>query len=103
MHQPTYQPTYAMTVDHAQAALEEGLRAIAAGQTQFDLSSLGAVDSSAVAVLLNWQRAAGVASINVRFFGLPPNLISLVAVYGVENLLKIDTAASLTPHDAPLH
>ena len=98
-----YQPTHAMTIDHAQAALDEGLRAIAAGQTHFDLSTVSSVDSSAVAVLLNWQRAASKATVAVRFAGLPPNLLSLVAMYGVENFLKIDLVASPPMNDAQLH
>lgn len=79
-----------MTVDHAQAAWDEGVRALAASQTHFDLSNVSAVDSSAVAVLLNWQRAAEKSAVDLRFSGLPTNLLSLVAMYGVENLLKID-------------
>ncbi len=97
-----YQPTYAMTVDHAQAALEDGLRAIATGQTHFDLSNVSSFDSSTVAVLLNWQRAAGKGVIDLRF-NLPPNLMSLIAVYGVAELLNIDTAASSVPHVTPVH
>jgi hypothetical protein len=48
-----YQPKYAMTVDHAQAALEDGLRAIGTGQTQFDLSEVTSVDSSSVSPIIN--------------------------------------------------
>lgn len=94
-----YQPTYAMTVDHAQAALEDGLREIAAGQPHFDLSKVSSVDSSTVAVLLSWQRAAEKASIDLRF-NLPPNLVSLIAVYGVADLLKIGTAENVVQRTA---
>lgn len=89
-----YQPALALTFDQAQAALDDGLRAIAGGQTQIDLSKITAIDSSAVAVLLNWQRAALKASTQLRFIGMPGNLLSLIDVYGVSGLLTIDAAAS---------
>ncbi len=98
-----YQPTHAMTIDHAQAAMDDGLRAIEAGQTQFDLANVTAVDSSSVAVLLNWQRAARKAAINLQLSGVSPSLISLIAVYGVADLLKIDAANSLARQEASHH
>ena len=88
-----YQPAQAITVDLAESALQDGLRAITAGQTQFDLSKVAAVDSSAVAVLLNWQRAAVAASSAVRFSNVPASLISLMQVYGVDGLLAVDIPA----------
>ena len=89
-----YQPAQAITMDHAQAILDDGLRAIAAGQTRFDLSHVTAVDSSAVAVLLNWQRTARQASTEVKFVGVPASLSSLIALYGVTQLLKIPVASA---------
>jgi phospholipid transport system transporter-binding protein len=64
-----------------------GLRAIEAGQTDIDLSQLTAVDSSAVAALLAWKRAASVRDADIRFSNLPSNLVSLVELYGVADLL----------------
>ena len=88
-----YQPAQAITVDLAESALQDGLRAIATGQTQFDLSKVATVDSSAVAVLLNWQRAASTASSTLRFSNVPASLISLMRVYGVDGLLAVDIPA----------
>lgn len=101
-----YEPTSALTIDQAQMALDDGLRAIAGGQTQIDLSKVTAIDSSAVAVLLNWARAASKASTQLHLVGTPANLISLIDVYGVSGLLAIDAAAVAAPdvhhaHDAP--
>lgn len=89
-----YQPAQAITVDHAQAILDDGLRAIASGQTQFDLSNVTAVDSSAVAVLLNWQRAARQASTDVSFVSVPASLASLIGMYGVTQLLNVQVASA---------
>ena len=98
-----YQPAQALTVDHAQAALEEGLRAVATGQMQFDLSRVSEVDSSAVAVLLNWQRAAASASNNIRFSNVPASLISLIAVYGVAGLITVDIVGETSQPTAHPH
>ncbi len=54
-----YQPAESLTLTNAKLVLSEGLRAIAAGQPEIDLSRLARVNSSAVATLLAWKRAAG--------------------------------------------
>ena len=54
-----YQPAESLTLANAKLVLSEGLRAIAAGQPEIDLSRLARVNSSAVATLLAWKRAAG--------------------------------------------
>ena len=84
-----YQPSHALTFVQAQSALDEGLRAIEGGQTHIDLSKIVAIDSSAVAVLLSWQRAARKASVDLCFVSAPGNLINLIDVYGVADLLTL--------------
>lgn len=74
-------------MDTAAPALEAGLAAIAAGQTEIDLSGLMEVDSAAVATLLAWQRAAQARGVAIRFNNLPDTLDSLVHLYGVHDLL----------------
>ena len=97
-----YQPTQPLTFDHAKAASEEGVRAIKAGQAVIDLASVGALDSSAVAVLLSWQRAAVRASSSLKFVNLPAKLTSMVALYGVTALLPVETTVT-APTDLPHH
>jgi phospholipid transport system transporter-binding protein len=80
----------ALTVDNATAALEHGLAAIRAGQTEFDLSNVVAVDSAAVSVMLAWQRAAHTAGVTLRLVNLPPMLKSLTKLYGVCSLVSPD-------------
>lgn len=76
-----------LTAANAKKMLEQGLLGIAAGQTEFDLSHVTAVDSAAVAVLLAWQRAARKQAATLVFKNLPVNLQSLIRLYGVGDLL----------------
>ena len=48
----------ALTFQNAGAALEQGCAALAAGETVFDLGGVRAADSSALALMLVWQRRA---------------------------------------------
>lgn len=82
-----FRPTLTLTVNNATTALEAGLRAVEGGQTEIDLSQLTAVDSSAVATLLAWKRAATERGTALTFRNVPPNLQSLVELYGVAGLL----------------
>jgi phospholipid transport system transporter-binding protein len=87
----------ALTVQNAKAALDLGVAAIKAGQTVFDLASVQAVDSSAVAVLLAWKRTARKAGAALAYVNLPDSLQSLAALYGVDAFL-VDTPANLQHH-----
>jgi phospholipid transport system transporter-binding protein len=83
-----FRPNSSLTFKEAKAVLAAGLQAIASGQTSIDLAELNAVDSSAVATLLAWQRAASTAGRPLTFTNLPHNLKSLAQLYGVEPLLN---------------
>jgi phospholipid transport system transporter-binding protein len=82
-----FRPVLALNMNDAPAVLEAGLRAIANGQTEIDLSELTTVDSAAVATLLAWQRSAQSRSQTLIFRNLPANLQSLADLYGVTALL----------------
>lgn len=86
-----------LTVHNAKAALAQGIDAIKAGQTVFDLGSVKVADSSAVAVLLAWQRAARKSGAALAYVNLPDSLKSLAALYGVDAFL-VDTPANLQHH-----
>jgi len=66
-----------------------GVEAIRAGDASFDLSAVGSCDSSAVAVVLAWQREAAARGLPLQLSGLPPGLVSLATVYGVAPLLGL--------------
>ncbi len=78
---------YSLTMSDANLALEQGCAAIAAGETKIDLSQLVGADSSAVAALLAWQRAAHSAGKTIVFSGASASLKSLAKLYGVDDLL----------------
>lgn len=89
-----FKPGATLTVDSASATLAAGLQAIAAGQAEIDVSDVAVVDSSAVAVLLAWQRAAAEKNITMRFGTLQTSLQSLVDLYGAASLLGTPESAS---------
>jgi phospholipid transport system transporter-binding protein len=82
-----FQPTDALTVNNAEAALDVGLQAIRDGQTEIDLAGLTVVDSAAVATLLEWKRAARENNLRLVFRNVPDSVISLARLYGVAELL----------------
>jgi phospholipid transport system transporter-binding protein len=53
-----------------------------------DFSKITQVDSSAVALLLEWRREAGRRGKALRFVNLPANLLALADLYGVSELLQ---------------
>lgn len=76
-----------LTMSDAEAALRAGREAVAAGETEIDLSQLQRFDSAAVAALLEWQRLAAGQGRSLRIIHLPAGLASIAQVYGVAHLL----------------
>lgn len=87
----------ALTVQNAKAVLAQGHKAIKAGHTVFDLGTVQVADSSAVAVLLEWKRAARTAGATLSYINLPASLQSLAALYGVDAFL-VESPANLQHH-----
>jgi len=78
----------------------QGLEAIARGTREIDLSGLSDVDSSAIAVLLAWQRAARAANVRLTFVGPSTNVLALAKLYSVTDLIFAPaptTALNVTP------
>ena len=76
-----------MTMAAAAALLAEGEAAIASAATAFDLAAVTELDSSCLAVVFGWMRAARAAGKSLRLMNPPQNLLSLAAVYDVAELL----------------
>ncbi len=76
-----------LTMADAAAVVRAGLQAVAAGETQIDLASLQRFDSTAVAALLEWQRAASAGGATLQIANLPEGIDSLARLYGVAHLL----------------
>ena len=53
-----------------------------------DFSAITGVDSSAVALLLEWRRQAQARGMRLDFVNLPPNLLALAELYGVAELIQ---------------
>ncbi|QJE00113.1 STAS domain-containing protein [Massilia forsythiae] len=77
----------ALTFQNAKAALEQGCTAIGAGETVFDLGGVKAADSSALALMLAWQRRAHAQGRALAFANVPANIDALAKLYGVDELI----------------
>lgn len=53
-----------------------------------DFSKVGQVDSSAVALLLEWRREAARRGRALTFVNLPASLVALAELYGVSELIQ---------------
>jgi len=53
-----------------------------------DFAKVTEVDSSAVALLLEWRREAQRRAKSLSFVNLPANLMALAALYGVDDLIQ---------------
>jgi phospholipid transport system transporter-binding protein len=53
-----------------------------------DFAAVGAVDSAAVALLLEWRRLAAQHGKALEFANLPANLLALAELYGVAELIR---------------
>jgi phospholipid transport system transporter-binding protein len=73
---------------NAASLAQAGATAIAGGDSRFDLSAVKRCDSSAVALLLAWQRAAHARGLHLELEGVPDSLCSLATLYGVEALVS---------------
>lgn len=91
--------TTGTTLTHASAnsALAAGLARIGTGADGVDCAPLTQFDSSALAVLLAWQRAAQARGSAFEIVNLPSGLASLAQAYGVDALL---TARHRPSHDS---
>lgn len=78
-----------MTLDTAAVLLSDGVVALEMDEAVFDLAEVEDVDSSGLAVLFGWQRAAQAQGKSLKILHPPRNLISLAEVYGVADLLPL--------------
>ena len=52
-----------------------------------DFAQVTNVDTSAISLMLEWQRRASAVQSSVSFVNLSPNFMSLANLYGVEEIL----------------
>lgn len=78
-----------LVVDNAEAVLEAGRAALKPGLQVFDFSEVVEADSSALAVMLGWLRAAPATRSTVKFAQIPNGVRSLAELYGLTELLPL--------------
>ena len=81
-----------LTLASVTAVLREGNVAIGEGVRTVDLSDVGELDSSALALLLAWLREAKRLNCEISFANLPQGLTSIARLYGVAELLPASPA-----------
>ncbi len=69
--------------------LAQGIALFDRDNMVIDLTRVTEVDSSAVSMLLEWQREARRRNCPVRFANIPLNLRSLVQLYGLSELMHV--------------
>jgi phospholipid transport system transporter-binding protein len=69
-------------------SVEYAARADLPERLTIDFSAITGVDSSAVALLLEWRRQAQARGKHLDFVNLPPNLLALAQLYGVAELIQ---------------
>jgi len=79
----------AITLAQVSRWREAGIEAIDRDGLTIDLAGVDEADSSALSLLLEWQRAAKARGFRLSYSGLPENLRSLAQVYGVLDLLAL--------------
>jgi phospholipid transport system transporter-binding protein len=82
-----YRVNSAMVYATAAELFVQGQELIAQGGTIFDFAGVTAADSSALAVILGWQRTGGDGGLLLT--NLPENIRSLAELYGIADMLAV--------------
>jgi len=81
-----YQVMTPMIYANAAELFTRGTHLLATGEKViFDLTAVTSADSSALSVILGWQRAAGEGRLQLT--NLPESVISLAELYGIAEML----------------
>ena len=78
-----------LVMANARGLLEAGRSALQPGEQVFDFSKVTEADSSALAVMLGWLRAAELSRSTVKFAQIPNGVVALAELYGVTELLPL--------------
>ena len=87
-----------VTLANAAALLEQGYAQIGSGVKSVDLAEVTELDSSLLALLLAWRRAAGKHNAELTFANLPSGLETIARLYGVAELLPASAPERSTHH-----
>jgi len=75
-------------MDNANTLLKLSEALVLPYQAVVDFAKVAEVDTSAVSLMLEWQRRAQAESKQISFVNLPKSLASLTALYGVADLVS---------------
>lgn len=78
-----------LVMDNARSLMEAGRMLMQSGEMVFDFSQVTEADSSALAVMLGWLRAAEASRSTLKFAQIPTGVRSLAELYGVAELLPL--------------
>jgi phospholipid transport system transporter-binding protein len=76
-------------VDNANLLLNHSAAFKMNGEIEVDFSAVDNVDTSALSLMLEWQRRALVAGCKIKFTNLPANLSSLADLYGIQDFIPL--------------
>lgn len=76
-----------ITIHNVVAVVEQVIASFDRGGEIIDLSQIEDVDSSAVSMLLEWQREAGRRKRRITFVNMPGKLKNLVSLYNLFELI----------------
>ncbi len=74
-------------MDNANSLLVTSRRLMLTDEAVIDFAQVGEVDTSAVSLMLEWQRRAVAEKKQIKFINLPKNLTTLTTLYGVTELI----------------
>jgi phospholipid transport system transporter-binding protein len=75
-------------MDNANTLLNLSEALVLPGQAVVDFAKVAEVDTSAVSLMLEWQRRAQAENKQISFVNLPKSLTSLTVLYGVADLVS---------------
>lgn len=78
-----------LVMANARSLLEAGKALMQPGEQIFDFSQVTEADSSAVALMLAWLRAAKRSRSTLKFAHIPTGVSALAELYGVTELLPL--------------
>ncbi|MEO6025180.1 MAG: STAS domain-containing protein [Burkholderiales bacterium] len=77
----------AVVIDKVSELLEAGRRYVSQSDLTLDCSAVETVDSSALALILDWRRSAEASGKKLAISGLPESLKTLADLYAVTDLI----------------
>ena len=79
----------AITIDNVVSVIEQGVALFDRPDLEIDLAQVTEVDSSAISMLLEWQRKARGQNRQLRFSNIPKNMKNLAQLYGISELIPL--------------